>query len=111
MLAVILKWENNGISMVLGRLLLYSGKLSSDPNVILFVLSLSEWKSNTRNVCYNGRIFLCKMDRTKIKRTNQPEMAQNEIWTRRKFPTIRYAAAEISAVTVEHTHTYNWEYG
>jgi len=56
---------------------------------------------------YNGRIFLCKMDRTKIKRTNQPEMAQNEIWTRRKFPTIRYAAAEISAVTVEHTHTYN----
>jgi len=28
------------------------------------------------------------MDRTKIKHTNQLEIAQNEIWTRRKFPAI-----------------------
>jgi len=38
--------------------------------------------------------FLCKIDRTKIKRMNQPEIAQNEIWTRRKFPAIQYATAE-----------------
>jgi len=29
------------------------------------------------------------MDRMKIKRTNQLEIAQNEIWTRWKFPAIQ----------------------
>jgi len=66
MLAVIIEWENNGISMALGRLLPYSGKFSSGPNSILFVLSLSERKLNTRNVRYDGCVFLCKMDRTKL---------------------------------------------
>jgi len=28
------------------------------------------------------------MDRTKIKRTNQLEIAQNKIWTPQKFPAI-----------------------
>jgi len=57
----------------------YSGKYSWDPNFVLFVLSLSERKFNTRNVHYDGRVFLCKMDRTKTKHTNQLEIAQNEI--------------------------------
>ena len=35
------------------------------------------------------RFFICKMDRTKIKHTNQLMIAQNEIWTRRKFPAIQ----------------------
>jgi len=68
---------------------LYSGKYSWGPNFILFVLSLSEQKFNTQDVRYDGRVFLCKMDRTKIKHTNQLEIAQNEIWTPRKLPTIR----------------------
>ena len=34
-------------------------------------------------------VFSCVMDRTKIKRTNQLEIVQNEIWTPRKFPAIR----------------------
>ena len=55
----------------------YSGKYLWGPNFILFVLSLSERKFNTRNVRYDGRVFLCKMDRTKIKHTDQLEIAQN----------------------------------
>jgi len=39
-----------------------------------------------RMLCW--AFFLCKMDRMKIKRTNQLEIAQNKIWTRRKFPAI-----------------------
>jgi len=70
--------------------LLYSGKYSWGPNFILFILSLSEQKCNTQNIMlwYDGRVFLCKMDRTKIKHTNQLERAQNEIWDPRKFPAI-----------------------
>jgi len=30
------------------------------------------------------RVFICKMDRTKIKHTNQQKIAQNQIWTPRK---------------------------
>jgi len=45
---------------------------------------------NTQNVHYDGHVFLCKMDRTKIKHTNQLKIAQNEIRTPRKFPAIRY---------------------
>jgi len=41
---------------------------------------------NTQNVCYNGRVFLCKMDRMKIKRMNQLEIAQNEFGPHKKFP-------------------------
>ena len=67
----------------------YSGKYSWGPNFILFVLSLSEWKFNTWNVRYDGRVFLCRMDRTKIKHTNQLEIAQNDIWTTWKFPAVR----------------------
>jgi len=70
----------------------YSGKYLWGPNFVLFVLSLSEWKFNTQNVGYDGRVFLCKMDRTKIKHTNQLEIAQNEIWTPWKFPAIQYTA-------------------
>jgi len=36
-------------------------------------------KINARNLRYDGRVFLCKMDRMKIKHTNQLEIAQNEI--------------------------------
>jgi len=37
----------------------------------------------TRDVPCDGRVFLCKnMDTTKIKHTNQLEIAQNKIWTR-----------------------------
>ena len=78
----------------------YSGKFSWGPNFVLFILSLSEWKFNTWNVRYDGRVFLCKMDRTKIKHTNQLEIAQNEIWTPRKFPAIRYMATLLSFIVV-----------
>ena len=37
--------------------------------------SQSERKFNTQNVRYDGYIFLCKMDRMKIKHTNQLEIA------------------------------------
>ena len=75
--------------------LLYSGKFSWGPNFILFVLSLSEQKFNTRNVHYDGHVFLCKMDRTKTKHTNQLEIAQNEIWTPTKISryTVLYNTA------------------
>jgi len=36
-------------------------------------------KINTQNVHYDGRVFLCKMDKTKIKHMNQLEIAQNKI--------------------------------
>ena len=65
-----------------------SRKFTWGPNFVLFVLSLSEWKFNTWNIHCGGRIFLCKMVRTKIKHTNQLEIAQNEIWTPWMFPTI-----------------------
>ena len=42
------------------------------------------------------RVFLCKMDRTKIKHPNQLEIAQNEIWTPRKIPAIRYFCCQIN---------------
>jgi len=45
-------------------------------------------KFNTPNVRYDVHISLCKMDRTKVKHTNQLEITQNEIWTPQKFPTI-----------------------
>jgi len=60
------------------------------PKFILFILSLSERKFNTQNVSYDGHAFLCKIDRKKIKHTNQLEIAQNEIWTPRKFLSIQY---------------------
>ena len=47
-------------------------------------------KIYTQNVHYDGCIFLCRMDRMKIKHTNQLEIAQNEIWTSQKFPAIWY---------------------
>ena len=72
------------------KLVPYSGKYLWGPNFVLFVLSLSEQKFNTRNVHYDGRVLLCKMDRMKIKHTNQLEIAQNKIWTPQKFPAIRY---------------------
>jgi len=50
----------------------YSKKYSWGPHFVLFILSLSEWKFNTRNVHYDGCVFPCKMDRTKI--TNQLEI-------------------------------------
>jgi len=79
-------------SRIFGVILLpYSrGKYSWGPNFILFVFSLSERKFNTQNMRYDGRVFLCKMDRTKIKHTDQMEIAQNEIWTPQKFPAIQY---------------------
>jgi len=58
------------------------------PNFVLFILSLSERKFNTRNIRYDGCFFLCKMDRMKVKHTNQLEIPQNEIWTQRKFPEL-----------------------
>ena len=79
------------IAIIRVRSILYSGKYSWGPNFVLFVLSLSERKFNTRNVHYGGHVFLCKMDRTKIKHTNHLEIAQNEIWTPWKFPAIRYS--------------------
>jgi len=71
------------------KIILYNGKCSWGPIFILFLLSLSERKFNTWNVRYNGRVFLCKMDRTKAKHANQLEIAQNEIWTPRKFLAIQ----------------------
>ena len=56
--------------------------------ISFFSFSVYQNKNLTR-VCYDGRVFLCKMDRTKIKHTNQLEIAQNEILTPRKFPAIR----------------------
>ena len=57
---------------------------------ILF-FSFSEQKFNTRNVCYDRRDFLCKMDGMEIKHMNQLEIAQNKIWTPRKFSAIWYS--------------------
>jgi len=59
----------------------HSGKFSWGQNFILFILNLSEQKFNTQNIRYDGRVFLCKMDRLKIKHTNQLEIAQKKIWT------------------------------
>jgi len=68
-------------------LILYSGKISSGPNFVLFVLSLSERKLNARNIHYFMMgVFSCVKWTTKIKCTNQLEIAQNEIWTRRNLP-------------------------
>ena len=53
-----------------------------------FSVYISERKFNTRNICCDGRVFLCKMDRTKL---NTRISAQNEIWNPQKFPTIRYS--------------------
>ena len=65
--------------MYTDSLLLYSGKFSWGPNFVLFVLSLSQRKFNTWNLCYDGHVFLCKMDRMKIKHTNQLEIAQRNL--------------------------------
>ena len=81
----------------------YSRKFSWGPYFILFILSLSEWKFNTRNVCYDGCVFLCKMDWTKIKHTNQLEIAQNEIWTPQKFPSIWYMVQD----SIPHRMVYD----
>jgi len=43
-----------------------AGNIHGVPNFILFVLSLSEGKFNTRNVRYDGRVFLCKMTEQKL---------------------------------------------
>ena len=67
-------WEAGGqsqYSMVSYVQISYSGKYLWDPNFVLFVLSLSEQKFNTQN---DGCVLLCKMDRTKIKHTNQLEI-------------------------------------
>ena len=85
-------WNGEGLTTAapyLGHSVQYSRRFLSGPNFVLFILSLSERKLNTRNVRYDGCVFLFKMDRTKIKHTNQLEIAQNKIWTRRKFPAIR----------------------
>jgi len=54
--------------------------------ISFFSFSVHQNKNLTR---YDGCVFLYKVDRTKIKFTNQLEIAQNEIWTPRKFPAIR----------------------
>ena len=67
-------WEAGGqsqYSMVSYVQIPYSGKYLWGQNFVLFVLSLSEQKFNTQN---DGCVFLCKMDRTKIKHTNQLEI-------------------------------------
>ena len=58
--------------------------------ISFFLFSVYQNENLRRNVCYDGCVFLCKMDRMKIKRTNQLKIAQNEIWTPRKFPAIPY---------------------
>jgi len=50
----------------------YNKKFIWGPN---FIVSLSERKFNTRNVCYDGHVKWTM----KIKHTNQLEIAQNEI--------------------------------
>ena len=45
----------------------YSGKYLWGRNFVLFILNLSERKFNTWNMDYDGCVFLCKMDKTKIK--------------------------------------------
>jgi len=59
----------------------YSRKFLSGPNFVLIILSLSERNFNTRNVRYDGHVFLCKMDRTKIKRMNQLDQWQEMTWS------------------------------
>ena len=60
------------------------GEVRVGVRVRVRVLSLSEQKFYTRNVHYDGRVFQCKMEITKIINTfmNQVEIAQNEIWTK-----------------------------
>jgi len=53
-----------------------------------FLVYQNEKLVNTQNVRYDGCVFLCKMDRMKIKHTSQLGIAQNKIWTPRKFSTI-----------------------
>ena len=53
--------------------------------ILFFSFSSIRTKFNTWNIRYGGHVYLCKMDRTKIKHMNQLEIAQNEIWTPRKF--------------------------
>ena len=81
----------------------YSGKYWWGPNFVLFVLSLSEQKLNTQTIHYDG-VFSCVMDRTKIKHTNQLEIAQNEIWTPRNFPLygsslVRQSRSQVQATS------------
>jgi len=58
--------------------------------ISFFSFSVYQNENLTQNVCYDGCVFLCKMNRTKIKHTNQLEITQNEIWTPRNLSAIRY---------------------
>ena len=59
---------------------------------IFFSFSVDQKENLTPKKCSDGCVFLCEMDRMKIKHTNQLEIAQNEIWTR-KFPATQYSCA------------------
>jgi len=54
--------SNNGVTCDIScevpspKQLPYSGKFLWGPNFILFILSLSERKFNTQNVCYDGHV-------------------------------------------------------
>ena len=50
--------------------ILYSGNFLWGPNFIQFILSLSERKFNTRNVHFDGRVFLCKWTERKLNTWN-----------------------------------------
>ena len=63
-------------------------------------------KFNTWNIHYDGCVFLCKMDRTKIKHTNLLEIAQNEIWTPWKFSAIIVQGVQGSTIVVDILATW-----
>jgi len=72
-------------------LVLYSGKYFVGSKFRSFHSQSIIRKFKTRNIlCYDGCVFLGKMDRMKIKHTNQLEIAQKESWTPRNFPAIQY---------------------
>ena len=54
--------------------------------ILFFLLSVYQNENLTHEMYV--MMCMCKMDRTKIKHTNQLEITQNEIWTPRKFPAI-----------------------
>jgi len=50
------------------------------------------------------------MDGTITKHTNQLEIAQNEIWTPQKFPTIWYSYCKWQKLGVEARERVHWLY-
>ena len=62
--------------------------------ISFFLFSVYQNENLTNETYVTMGVFSCVkyIDRTKIEHVNQLEIARNEIWTPRKFHTIRYTS-------------------